>query len=77
MYNAYKLDLVLLNVVFFCCILLFLYDFVFTVNVQKFQTLYIMKTHLYNFDPLKPHFYTVKLEFTGVYNILLISAQKK
>ena len=36
---------------------------------------YIMKTHLYNFDPLKPHFYIVKLEFTGVYIIFLISAQ--
>ena len=28
-----------------------------------------------NFDPLKPHFYIVKLGFTGAYNILLISAQ--
>ena len=35
----------------------------------------ITKTRLYNFDPLKPHFYTVKLGFTGVYNIFLISAQ--
>ena len=26
----------------------------------------ITKTYLYNFDPLKPHFYTVKLGFTGV-----------
>ena len=25
----------------------------------------IMKTFLYNFDPLKPHFYIVKLGFTG------------
>ena len=31
----------------------------------------ITKTRLYNFDPLKPHFYIVKLGFTG-----LISAQK-
>ena len=36
----------------------------------------IMKTHLYNFDPLKPHFYIVKLGYTGVYIIILISAQK-
>ena len=35
----------------------------------------IMKTCLYNFDPLKPHFYIVKLGFTGVYIIFLISAQ--
>ena len=35
----------------------------------------ITKTHLYNFDPLKPHFYIVKLGFTGVYIIFLISAQ--
>ena len=36
----------------------------------------ITKTYLYNFDPLKPHFYIVKLWFTGVYIIFLISAQK-
>ena len=36
---------------------------------------YITKTCLYNFDPLKPHFYIVKLVFTGVYIIFLISAQ--
>ena len=36
---------------------------------------FIRKTCLYNFDPLKPHFYKVKLGFTGVYIILLISAQ--
>ena len=35
----------------------------------------IKKTCLYNFDPLKPHFYIVKLGFTGVYIIFLISAQ--
>ena len=29
----------------------------------------ITKTRLYNFDPLKPHFYIVKLGFTGVYII--------
>ena len=38
----------------------------------------ITKTYLYNFDPLKPHFYIVhvKLGFTGVNIIFLISAQK-
>ena len=35
----------------------------------------ITKTCLYDFDPLKPLFYTVKLGFTGVYIIFLISAQ--
>ena len=39
-----------------------------------------MKTYLYNFDPLKPHFYMVKLGFTGgaggwVYIIFIIFAQ--
>ena len=34
-----------------------------------------MKTYLYNFDPLKPHFYVVKLGLTGVYIIFLISAK--
>ena len=32
---------------------------------------YITKTCLYNFDPLKPHFYLVKLGFTGVFIIFL------
>ena len=36
----------------------------------------ITKTCLYNFGPFKPHFYIVKLGFTGVYIIFLISAQK-
>ena len=35
----------------------------------------ITKTCLYNLDPLKPHFYIVKLGFTGVCIIFLISAQ--
>ena len=35
----------------------------------------ITKTCLYIFDPLKPHFYIVKLGFTGVYIIFLIFAQ--
>ena len=35
----------------------------------------ITKTCLYNFNPLKPHFYIVKPGFTGVYIIFLISAQ--
>ena len=38
--------------------------------------IYITKTYLYNFDPLKPHFYIAKLGFTGIYIIFLISAQK-
>ena len=37
--------------------------------------LFITKTYLCNSDPLKPRFYIVKLGFTGVYIIFLISAQ--
>ena len=37
----------------------------------------ITKTCLHNFDPLNPHFYKVKLGFTGVYIIFPISAQKQ
>ena len=37
----------------------------------------ITKTYLYNFDPFKTHFYIVKLEFTRVYIIFLISAKNK
>ena len=37
---------------------------------------FVTKTRLYNSDPRKPHFYIVKLGFTGVYIIfLLFSAQ--
>ena len=32
----------------------------------------ITKTHLSNFDPLKPHFYKINLGFTGVYIVFLI-----
>ena len=35
----------------------------------------ITKTRLNSFDPLKPHCYIVKLGFTGVYIIFLITAQ--
>ena len=35
----------------------------------------ITKTCLYKFDPVKPHLYIVKLGFTGVDIIFLISAQ--
>ena len=38
--------------------------------------LFITKTCLCNFDPLKPHFYIVKLGFIGVYIIFVISARK-
>ena len=34
--------------------------------------LIITKTYLCNFDPLKPHFYIVKLGFTGVYIIFFL-----
>ena len=58
------------------------YDSVTQFDVEeKFQvkfTVFITKTCLYNLDPLKPHFYIVKLvcNVTGVYIIFLISAQK-
>ena len=43
---------------------------------RRMERKIITKTCLYNVDLLKPHFYRVKLGFTGVYNIILISAQK-
>ena len=52
------------------------YDFPKDVERRQVYMSYITKTHLYNFDPLKPQFYIVKLEFTGVYIIFLIFAQK-
>ena len=47
-------------------------------RVLSFRSLivvFITKTCLYNFDPLKPHFYIVKLGFAGVYIIFVISAE--
>ena len=41
---------------------------------SRFKPEDITKTRLYNFDPLKPHFYTVKLGYTGVYIIFLAEA---
>ena len=35
----------------------------------------ITRSYLYNFDPLKPNFYIVKLGFTRIYVIFLISAR--
>ena len=39
------------------------------------SVLFITKTCLYKYDPIEPHFYIVKLGFTGVYIIFQISAQ--
>ena len=44
--------------------------------VCRTKRVIITKTYLYHFDPLKPHFYIVKLGFTGVHIIFLISALK-
>ena len=48
----------------------------FAIYMYNVVHIIITKTCLYNFDPLKPHFYIVTLGFTGVYIIFLISAQK-
>ena len=40
--------------------------FFFSNGYTLFTQPCITKTRLYNFDPLKPHFYIVKLGFTGV-----------
>ena len=45
-----------------------------TVVAKDISNAFITKTYLYNFDPLKPRFSIVKLGFTGVYIIFLISA---
>ena len=57
---------------------LFAHDYGDTVALELLHRYSITKTYLrgYNFDPLKPHFYIVKLGFTEVYIIFLISAQK-
>ena len=45
-------------------------------NTVFSENVFITKSYQYIFDPLKPHFYIVKLGFTGVNIIFLISAQK-
>ena len=42
------------------------------VMVSIYLSRNIRKTCPYNFDPLKPHFYIVKLGFTGVYIIVFL-----
>ena len=44
-------------------------------EVIKFSEIFT-RTRLCSFDPLKPHFYTVKLGFAWIYINILISAQK-
>ena len=44
--------------------------------IETFSIWDITKTRLYNIDPLKSHFYIVKLGFTGV-NITYLILQKK
>ena len=46
------------------------------IELILFQKEFHHDTRLYNFDPIKPNFYIVKLGFTWVYIIFLISAQK-
>ena len=46
-------------------------DFVLMNSSVLLMGPFITKICLYNFDPLKPHFYIVKLGFTGVYIIFL------
>ena len=45
-------------------------------TIMKQNKASIKKTYLYNFDTLIPHIYIVKLGFTRVYIVFLISAQK-
>ena len=45
-------------------------------TVRCVLSLFITTTCLYNYDPLKPYFYIVKLGFTEVYIVFIISAQK-
>ena len=46
-------------------------DIFIDMNTKRERKLIITKTCLYNLDPIKPHFYIVKLGFTGVYIFFL------
>ena len=54
-----------------CNFIVCLADFLFSDGVILHN---FTKTCLYNVDPVKPHFYILKLGFTGVYIIFLMSA---
>ena len=58
-----------------CAFVTILGNFIFIFMIINRKQFHIKKTCLYNFDPLKPHFYIVKLGLTGVCIIFLISAQ--
>ena len=51
------------------------FGMIFSSSLFNCMLRFITKTYLYNFDTLKPHFYIVKLGFTGAYIIFLIFAQ--
>ena len=63
------------NVAARCFVFFFLRVFVLFVVLLLYLVDLITKTRLYNVDSLKPHFNIVKLEFTGIYIIFLISAK--
>ena len=57
-------------------IYILLNDCLFSYKIHCYEfPKYITKTCLYYFDPLKRHFYIVKLGFAGVYIIFVISAK--
>ena len=47
------------------------HDFCFSIDFKQ-NGRFITKTCLYKFDPLQPHFYIVKLGFTGVYIFFIL-----
>ena len=55
----------------FCISLLWIYLYVQS-NFNHSNIFGITKIYLYNFDPLKPHFYIIKLAFIGVYIIFFL-----
>ena len=76
--SSYPLPLFQRNIVLFCiciCNLSIFVHFAVEICFHASSVHIITKTRLYNFDPLKPQFYIVKLGFTGVNIIFLISVQ--
>ena len=63
-------------VVYFVTFSLNIFNLLIQLYISDSLQTFITKTRLYNIDPRKPHFYIVKLGFTRVYIIFLISAQK-
>ena len=80
--SSWKQHLILIQIsplyLYIFCLFFFYFSFYFPLYLCIFFLSFSSQKHTYIIlTPLKPHFYIVKLGFTGVYIIFLIAAQNK